>query len=135
MNLPCHHQSESGVQGTTVSFSVDRINQIYKLSHVPIEEDCLENWDNLGVTQAKLEYVICAGVNHGYMTETLTIGCEVLAPEARTWREFVGSTVLGYKNKRDTKTDMQRVICCVVTHKKFSLEEKLFRCFGRLGRK
>ena len=51
----------------------------------------MNNWDRLDVSQTEMEHVICAGVNFRYMKKTYTIEAEVLAPEVKAWREFVGA--------------------------------------------
>ena len=115
------------VGGILVPFDESVINWVFRLPRVPIEEDCAVNWDSLGVSQTEMEHVLFARVNFEYLTNKWVVKGEKLAPEARTWREFVGSHIMGYKNMRETPPEMQRVLFCIVTHKMFSPARQIVR--------
>ena len=68
IHQPRFEDDESMVGGIMVSFEEGLIKRLSNLLTIPIEEDCVINWDELGVSQKEMEHVICAGVNHRYLT-------------------------------------------------------------------
>ena len=88
-----------------------------------------------GVLQIEMEHVLFSGVNFEYLTKKFFVKGEKLAPKARTWREFVGAHVMGYKNMRDTPVEMQRVLFCIVTHNLFSPTRQIVRVLRDIKRR